>query len=115
MDAAPGTRIAEHSPQSYLAPTPARRVPVIFEVAISLLVPWSNSPRDDLPSFPGRTQMIRRLFADRAQFEAIRKWRAGSRTAPQWARDLLASHLENHARQCAETAAALRANEKGVR
>lgn len=111
----PDTAKQEHGAQSYLAPSPDRRASVPFEAGVQALLPWSNSPRHDLPSYPGRTALLRAALGDRVPYNTIKKWREGKRTAPQWARDLLASHLENHARQCAETAAALRANEKGVR
>lgn len=41
-----------------------------------------------------RLKMIAELFDGRANIETIRKWRAGTRTAPQWARALLASRLK---------------------
>ena len=106
---------AESGPQNYAAEPREARATVPFELAVQLLCPWTNSTQPGLPRAPGRYQRITDLLGGQARYGAIHGWRFGRRRAPQWAKDLLASHLEREARERLETAAALRANEKGAR
>ena len=105
---------AENGPQNYAPTAPERRVPNAFEHAIRLLIPWTNARRKSVPRFPGRLIILAALLEDRAHYETVKKWRAGTRRAPQWAKDILASHLERDAHERLKAAAALR-NEKGAR
>jgi hypothetical protein len=106
---------ADSGRENYAAPSPARPATVPFEAAVQLLCPWTNSTQPGLPRAPGRYQRIVELLERRAQYGAIHGWRFGRRTPPQWAKDLLASHLEREAQERWQAAAALRANEKSAR
>ena len=103
-----------HSSQNYAGE--ARNVTVSIPIARGMLLwaPWSNSPRKDVPRYPGRNARLLALFQNRVSLETIQAWRYGNREPPQWAKDLLASHLEREAHERLAAAAALR-NEKSAR
>lgn len=97
MDAAPGTRIAEHGPQSYAAPCAEPKAPNAFAAAYLLLFPWTNARRHDVARFPGRDAATQAMFGHRAKIDTVRSWRKGWRNPPQWACDMLANHLRRSA------------------
>lgn len=110
MDAAPRTR--ENGPVAYAAVPRKPRAINIFEQAIRRLAPYTNAWRKDVARAPNRLDLIVDLLGGEARYGAIHGWRHGRREAPQWARDRLASFLEQRAKVDLETAAALRANKK---
>lgn len=76
---------------------------VPFECAVQIMAPWSNSPRHDLPSFPGRLAILHELFGGRVGIEAIQGWRKGRREPPEWAKEIAATKMD----EISESAAAV--------
>ena len=101
----------EHGSKSHASTAPVCRVPVPFELAICALMPWSNSPRHDLPRYPGRTASLRQILRE-APYDTIKKWRAGRRNPPEWAVDALTAKLDSMIRQASEAARLLRESKK---
>jgi len=99
---------AESGAQDYAAPTQNDPAPIPFAHALELIAPWVNSPRPGMMRYPGRNALIAAALQGRASFEAIKGWRYGRRSAPQWARDMLASHLERDAAERIAVARQLR-------
>jgi hypothetical protein len=104
----------DNGPKNYASYAPTKHATLPFEQAVLLLCPWSNSPRPGSQREPGRHKRITDLLNDRAQYGAIHGWRFGRRKAPQWACDLLASHLRRHVAECMAVIDALTKNEKGA-
>jgi hypothetical protein len=74
-------------------------------------MPWSNSPRHDLPRYPGRTASLRQILRE-APYDTIKKWRTGRRNPPEWAVDVLTAELDSMIRQASEAARLLRESKK---
>ena len=72
---------------------PVLRTPM--DAAISSVVPSGNR------------RAILAIFENRITWGAIRHWRKGRRTPPQWARKLIAEHLAHGARRYAQPLEAL--------
>lgn len=106
--------VAGHDNYSSYAEIPhasAECLPVA--AALDLLAPWSNSPRKDLPRYPGRNAILIEALGAKVDLRTIQGWRYGRRKPPQWARDLLASRLERISESAAAVAKLLRSeNEK---
>jgi hypothetical protein len=87
--------------------------PNAFERAYLLAFPWSKARRHDVVRYPGRDAATIALFGN--HIEAVRSWRKGWRKAPEWARDLLANHLDQISQDASAAAQALRQTERGAR
>ena len=98
------TTRASVNPENVSTKARERIAKVPFERAALLLCPWSNAA--PLRAYwPGRYARLIELLEGRAAIGALQGWRFGRRQAPQWAKDMLANHLE---REIAERAEAIR-------
>ena len=101
------TTCADDSRQNVLANAPGKRVSVVFDDAIRLLWPWTNSTQGGAPRYPGRWALMLATFGHRAGRSAIKNWRHGYRPPPQWACELLASLMRQRATELLSAAEAL--------
>ena len=92
-----GTESADSAPQNYAGKPHSAKVSIPIAHGMLLWAPWANSPRPDVPKYPGRNARLLELFRHRVSLSTIQAWRYGHKNPPQWACDILANHLRKSA------------------
>lgn len=89
-----------------LAPPLRSNCNTLAERAGNWIVPWSRL------TFPGFRRGLLELLGNRVTYSALKGWRSGRRTMPDWAREAWADHIEARCRAGLALVAELRGEPK---